>query len=228
MKKIVLLSIIFISLLCVGCSTSDADKFKKEYESLNNKKDKYGNIYRKVNIDKNNKIKYATASDIVKMIENKETFAVYFGFKECPWCRSVTPTLINVVNDLDVDYLYYVDIKNIRDELKLKRDGSIYISKKGSKSYYKLLSLLDNVLDKYEIDNNGKKIDTLEKRIYAPNVISIVSGKAVKLEEGVSNKQKKPNMHLTKNMIKETYNKFKCSLKCVVENKTVCTKDSAC
>ena len=87
----------FISLVLIvtGCSfnQSDSKKFKNEYESLNGTKVE-GKSVRKVNIDKNNPFIYSSAEEVAKKIENKETFAVYFGFKECPWCRSVIESLI--------------------------------------------------------------------------------------------------------------------------------------
>ncbi|MBQ2640096.1 MAG: hypothetical protein IJF92_05015 [Bacilli bacterium] len=232
MKKILLyLFLIFITLCSYGCTrdNSDAVKFKKEYESLNNKKNSHGEINRKISINKHNSIKYSDASEIVEMMENNKTFIVYFGFSECPWCRSVVPTLLDVANDLEINTIYYVDILNIRDEITVGANNEMKTTKKGTKSYYKLLKLLDNVLDDYSIESkNGDKIDTFEKRIYAPNVISVVDGKAMKLETGISKKQTDPYMKLSKEMKKETYNKFKCSLKCLLENKNVCTENSAC
>ena len=105
MKKIIItISIIFSIFLLTGCTKSDAEKFKEEYESINNK-EIYGNKARELNIDKNNNIVYKSDEEIVQMIKNKETFVVYFGFPKCPWCRSVLPSLLDVSSDLGLEKL---------------------------------------------------------------------------------------------------------------------------
>ena len=55
-----------------------------------------------------------------------------------------------------------------------------------------------------------------------------MDGKAKDLTTGISEKQDDAYMTLTKEMKKETYNKFKCIIKCVLESKTTCTKQKEC
>ena len=130
-----------------------------------------------------------------------------------------------VATDIGIDEIYYVNVSDIRDELEVK-NGKIVTKKQGDKSYMKLLKLLDNVLDDYTLtDDNDKEISTSEKRIYAPNVVSVVAGKAIKKDTGISDKQTNPYMKLTAKMKKETYNKFKCVLDCIVETNNTCTKE---
>lgn len=233
MKRKVIIILLFVSLLLVGGCTnkklSDSEKFKKEYEVLNNqKREKDDKKYRIITIPEDNPYIYQTAGDIIEKMDNKETFVVYFGFAECPWCRSVLPTLTEVAMDLELDTIYYVDIQEIRDSIEYK-DGQLQIVKEGSEDYYMLLSKMNNVLEKYEVyDQNNNTIDTKEKRIYAPNVVSVVNGKAQKLETGISDKLTDPYMELTEEITKETYNKFKCSIKCVLETETICTNKKTC
>lgn len=229
MKRVI--NFTFILILCFtlcGCGNkekTDAVKFKEEYESLNNKTNESNSKkYREVLINKDNPIKYKTADEIATMIDEKESFIVYFGFDTCPWCRSVVPTMLEVAKDLGIETIYYVDVKEIRDTLKVK-DGKIITEKDGSKGYYKLLELLDEVLEDYTLDDD---INTNEKRIYAPSVISVVDGKAKELETGVSDKQTDGYMELTEVMKKETYEKFKCSMKCVIESSTTCSNKNSC
>lgn len=230
MKKILIISLAcvlaFTTTACSLFKKTDAVKFKEEYESLNGvKSKKTGKINRSVNISKDNVFVYKKASDIVDAINNKETFAVYFGFSECPWCRSVISTLSEVATDIGIDEIYYVDVSDIRDELEVK-NGKVVTKKEGDKSYMELLKLLDNVLDDYTLtDDSDKEISTSEKRIYAPNVVSVVAGKAIKKDTGISDKQTNPYMKLTAKMKKETYNKFKCVLDCIVETNNTCTKE---
>ena len=231
MKKIFSILLIVVLLVSLtGCKSStelkDADKFKEEYESQNGKKSKSGKEYRKVSIPEDNPVVYATAEEISKKIDNKETFIVYFGFSTCPWCRSVIEELIKCANDSDVDKIYYVDIKDIRDTREINKDGEIETTKEGTKGYMELLDKLDEVLDEYTVtvtDSEEDEISLEEKRIYAPNLVAVVNGKATKLEDGISNKLTDPYMELTDEIKKDIYGKFKCVFKCLEEAETVCT-----
>ena len=219
MKKIFNLGIILILVLSLvgACSKkeeekqlSDAEKFKEEYESVNGKTNDNGKDYRNLDISIDNPIVYKSAAEVIDMINNKETFIVYFGYNTCPWCRSVIATLFDVAKNNYVDKIYYVDIHDIRDTLELDDDDkTVKTSKEGSEDYYKLLEVLDNVLEDYTLTNSkGKTIKTNEKRIFAPNVVSIVKGEAKALDTGISSKQKDGYMELTEEMINETTKKF--------------------
>lgn len=35
----------------------------------------------------------ANAKDMVRKMDNKDTFVIYFGFAKCPWCRDLMPIL---------------------------------------------------------------------------------------------------------------------------------------
>ena len=205
---------------------TDAYKFKVEYESLNGEKTTYGdNTYRTVKIDKNNKIIYSTAKEIVEKIEKNESFVVYFGFSKCPWCRSMIENLIEVSNEYDQE-VYYVDVLEIRDKIEVK-DGNLVITK-GDPNYDLLLDKLGDVLDDYKVtDEDGKEYDTNEKRIYAPNVVAVIQGTATKKVEGVSENLTDPYMTLTSEMNKESKKQLDCIFKCLEET-GVCTKKGAC
>ena len=232
MKKNLIISLILVMIISLtACQVkndekTDAIQFKEEYESLNGtKREKDGKTIRTIEIDDNNPFIYKNASDIVEMMDNKETFAVYFGFADCPWCRSVVPTLSDVAVDLGLNEIYYVDVKEIRDELEIGNDGTVITKKEGSKDYLKLLDLLDNVLENYTLtDSDGNKVETGEKRIYAPNIVSVVDGQAERMESGISSEQTDPYMELTEKIQKDTYNTFKCLLECVVKSNNSCSK----
>lgn len=241
MKKSVLgFAIAFLIILLTGCSfeasdndfdtNSDAINFKEEYESLNGKiREKDGQEIRTIYIDEDNPFIYATAEDIVSKIENEESFVVYFGFADCPWCRSIVPSLTQASKDLNFNEIYYVDVSEIRDILILSNNNEVQVEKEGTENYYKLLDLLDNVLSDYELtDEANNKILTGEKRIYSPNVVAVVDGEAKELETGVSQKQTNAYMELTTEMTEESYNIFKCLIKCVVESKNTCRVEAAC
>ena len=228
MKKIISILLIVVLMISVtGCVISndikDSEKFKEEYESQNGKKSKSGKEYRKVSIAEDNPFVYTTAEDISKKMDNKETFIVYFGFSTCPWCRSIIEELIKCAKDSKVDKIYYVDVLDIRDTKELDEEGNIKTTKEGTKGYNELIDKMSNVLSDYTTTKEGKEISLEEKRIYAPNVIAVVNGKATKLEEGISEDLKDPYMELTDEMKKYTYNSFKCIFKCLEETETVCT-----
>ena len=202
--------------LATGCGSEDAKKFKSEYESINGKENASGKVHRTVNIDENNPYVYATAEEIVKKMENKETFYVYFGDKLCPWCRSVIEKSIQVAKDNNIKTIYYVPIWDdegneiLRDRLKVNDEGKVEVVKEGTEAYKKLLEYFDNVLADYSLtDKNNKKVDTKEKRIYAPNFIYVESGEAKKLIEGISEKQSDSREELTEEILKDEEEAFK-------------------
>ena len=221
--------VLFSIIIFAGCdSNSDASKFKNEYESLNEQTIN-GKTVRSVTIGKNNPFVYKEAKDIIKMMDNKESFVVYFGFAKCPWCRSVIETLEKVAKDEGLNTIYYVDVLDIRDTLKVNDNNEVVTDKKGTDDYYKLLEYFGEVLSDYKLnDNNNEKIETNEKRIYAPNVVSVVDGKAKELTTGISSKQDDAYMTLTEEIKKETYNNFKCIIKCVLESKNSCSIEKEC
>ena len=224
MKKIEVIVIVLISLfLLTGCvdKTTDAYKFKEEYESINNKDNGHGKKYRELNISNDNPFVYSTCEEILEKVNNNETFVVYFGFKECPWCRSIIEELINSAKDKKVDKIYYVDVLNIRDVKEIDDNGNIITTKEGNNSYMELIEKFSNVLSDYNL--NDKYMG--EKRIYAPNIIAVSNGKAIQMEEGISEELTDPYSKLTKKMKKYTYNKFKCLFKCLEEETITCKKD---
>ena len=207
---------------------TDAVLFKEEYESLNGQVSSSGKEYRIITIDENNPFLYQSAEEIVKKIEKKETFAVYFGFSSCPWCRSMLPSFIEVAKDLSLSKIYYVDISKIRD-VKEIQDGKVHTVQEGTEGYLKLLEYFNDVLEEYTLkDENQKEIKVGEKRIYAPNVISVVEGKVDSMTTGISKKQVDAYMDLTEDMKTEMYHQLKCILECIKENEAVCTKPTAC
>lgn len=226
-KKIFVFSlIIIVGLFLTGCgnSTSDSLKFKKEYESLNGEKNDFGQKYRTLNIPKDNPFVYSTAKEINSMIDKGDTFVVYFGFSKCPWCRSIMEQFIKVANDNNVNTIYYVDVLDIRDVKEVK-NGEVVTTKEGDKDYMSLIEKIGDVLEEYTLEEtNGNKVKTGEKRIYAPNIVVISHGKAIKLETGIADDLKDPHSDLTTEMRKDTYDKLKCIMKCFNDEQKTCSK----
>ena len=218
---ILILLIGFISITGCGKEKTDAIKFKEEYESLNNKNINNQKV-KIVTIDKDNPIIYKEAKDIIEMMDKKETFMVYFGYKESPWCRNMIETLLEVAKDYNMEKVYYVDIKDIRDEKIVDENGIITTKKEGTKDYYKLVNKLDILLDDYKID----EVSMEEKRITEPTVIAITNGTPFKITNGLSEEQKDPYQKITKEMKKVMYKNIECLAKCISEASTICTKNA--
>lgn len=212
-KRFIFILFIFIGLFIITwCSNNkDSLKFKEEYESLNGTKTSYSDSnYRSVNISKRNPFVYSTADDILDMINNKETFYVYFGSSYCPWCRSVVEEAINSSIYNKIDKIYYVDIWDgfhneiLRDTYEIDSEGNVRKTKNGTGTYYKLLKKFDNVLEDYTLtDDSSREVTVGEKRIFAPNFIYVENGKAKRSTTGISDKQSGSGDKLSKDILRD-------------------------
>lgn len=205
--------------------SKDAVKFKEEYEALNGKK-AYGDaVYQTLDIDEKNKVVYDDLQGACEFLKNG-TGIVYFGFPNCPWCRGILPTLLDVVEDSSLDKLYYVDMTDKRDTFEVE-DKKAVKTKDASEEYYDLLEILDEYLDKYIIEEDDKEYDTKEKRIYVPLVVAVKDGKVmdavtspVKLDEGqtafdkLTDKQKEDLKKLFEGMVDKTQDVGVCDEHC--------------
>ena len=205
-----LVLLIFIVITCIYKNYSNAIKFKKEYEILNGKKNNNGDIHRTISIRFDNPFIYQNANDIIKRIESKETFYVYFGSSYCPWCRSVIEKAIEIAKKNNINKIYYVDIwendhkEILRDVYTLNDNNEIELSFKGTNEYQKLLKYFNNILGDYNLtDKNGNKISVGEKRIFAPNFIYVENGKAKKITSGNSEKQTNSRMKFNDEILKD-------------------------
>ena len=230
MKKFLLGIILLFTIFTLTACSNDAMKFKKDYESMNGEVNASGKEHRTVSIPEKNPFIYATDAKIVEMIENDETFYVYFGSTLCPWCRSVIEKFIEVANEKGITKVYYVDIWDsegneiMRDKYKVNDDGSLELVVEGTESYKKLLAYFDSLLSEYNLTANDKKVSTGEKRIYAPNFIYVEKGEAKILVEGISDKQKDAREALTTEMLEDEEKAFQEFLK----DSDTCKKDSKC
>lgn len=168
------------------CKTEETDaiKFKREYESYNSKKYENTEIeYFDVKLSNNNLFKYASAKDAVKFLK-EGTGVIYFGFPQCPWCRTIVPFLEDIGEYVGLNEIYYLNILDLRDSYKIE-DKKVVIDKEGSQEYYELLELLDKYLEDYKIkDESGKEYATGVKRLYAPTTVVVKKGKIVDFLEG--------------------------------------------
>ncbi len=169
---------------------ADALAFKNEYESLNNViREKDGRTIKEIFIEENNPVDILTEEETISFLENG-TGILYFGFADCPWCRSMLPVLLKTLNNMNIDRLNYLNVKNIRDTLALGEKNKVEVKEEGTKGYYRILELMDSVLEPYYLTtSDGKKIDTKEKRLYAPTVVFVKEGKIVDIHVGTMDTQ---------------------------------------
>lgn len=217
MKKILFVSLIALSLVMTGCKKDNklALEFKNDYEELNGKENASGKIHRTITISKDNKFEEVTPSEVLKKIENKESFYVYFGSRLCPWCRSVIEKADEISRNKKISKIYYVDVWDdegteiFRDKYELV-DGELKQTFKGAKEYKKIMnSINQDLLRDYTLtDTEGNIIEVGEKRIYAPNFVYFEKGKGIRLTNGKSEKQTDAREELTKEMLKDEENVF--------------------
>ena len=222
----VVLALVYYNMDNRNYKKTDAYKFKQEYESLNGKTSSSGKKIRNVEIAKDNKIIYSNAKEVVSKIDKGESFLVYFGFASCPWCRSMVESMIAISIDKNID-IYYVDVLNIRDILEYK-DGKVIVKKEADSDYLDLLDRLSSVLSDYDLkDEEGNKAELDEKRIYAPNVVSIINGVPNMLVEGVSDDLEDPYSELTDKMKRDSRRQLEDVFNTLNIN-NICTKEDAC
>lgn len=192
----IIIIVVFTIALYIITKENDNQKFKQEYESLNNQKNEQGKTYLNIKIPKNNLIKYASYEDLNQLLKDG-TGIIYFGYPECPWCRNAIPVLIKAAKKQEISQIYYFNAKDIRDEKELK-DGKVVTKKEGSKEYKALLKKLNDYLPEYEGLN-----DSSIKRIYFPTAIFVMGGKVVGTHTGTVDSQTNPYKKLTKKQTKE-------------------------
>lgn len=188
---------------------SDAINFKNEYEALNNVvRDKDGKTIKEVSISANNPVDILTEEEAIALLE-RGTGILYFGFADCPWCRTMLPILLSTLDNMNIDRLSYLNVKNIRDTLALGEKNKVEVKEEGTKGYYKILELMDGVLEPYYLTSeDGKKIDTKEKRLMAPTVVAVKEGKIVDIHVGTVESQASGYDDLTKEQQEELQNRF--------------------
>ena len=209
MKKYFIWLLLVSIFILTACGESK-NSFKEDYESINGKENKSGKIHRVVTIPEDNVFEEVDAKKIVKMIDDKETFYVYFGSRLCPWCRSVIEKACEIANLRGISKIYYVDIWDdegneiLRDTYILDDANKPVLEKAGTEGYQKLLGYFDAFLRDYTLSlENGKTINVGEKRIYAPNFIYVEKGTIKKLVTGKSDNLTDSRGKLTEEILQD-------------------------
>ena len=144
---------------------TDAEKFKQEYESLNNTvREGTKNTYSAITIPKENPIKYVPVKETIDLLSSDDAI-IYVGANWCPWCRGAIVPLIDVVNNYNIKNLYYLNLDDDKSLFEVQ-DKKLVETREGTKEYYELLEKLNKYLRDYTITEDKATYDTKEKRIY--------------------------------------------------------------
>ncbi len=172
-------------------ATKDEKKFTEDYEKLNGTTNSSGTKYNDVKILADNNIIYITLDEAATMLDSGSG-VIYFGYSSCATSREAVPVLLDAMTSSKLDKIYYVDIRpdakkenDIRDEYTLNAKNKAKKTKDADTKYYEVLTSLANYLDDYILyTESGKKVNTGEKRLQTPTVVSLVNGEIVGFHEG--------------------------------------------
>lgn len=214
-----IIGVTLLILICIGIywaskkpefsslENKDAIKFQEEYESLNCEGDEDCK-YLTVEVDDENPIQYSSYDEIFEILESG-TGVIYFGFKECPWCRNLVPNMLSAAKNAGIDKIYYLDNHTDRNLVTVRKDNKLEETKEGTENYHKLLEKIDSVSSMYRLyDEDGKLIENDYKRLYFPTVLCVKDGKIVGFHEATLESQTNPSVPLTKEQQKELQDKL--------------------
>jgi len=160
--------------------TEDMLRFKYEYESFNDQPNPAGTAYfQNIYIPEFNLIRYVTPEEILAIAESG-TGLIYFGFPNCPWCRQMTPLLIDIALEMGVDTIYYINMLPIRTIWDLDEDGEPIMVYSGHPYYQDLLIAFESVIEPMSLNPfYFRGVNTEELRIFVPTVVAIRDGEIV-------------------------------------------------
>ena len=144
LNKIILFAV--ISCMFIQCNVkdvkkeiSDSEKFAQEYPFVGG-----DNIFI-----------YRNAAETADILE-KGRGIVFIGFKECSWCQLYAVFLHVAARDMEIDKIYYCDIKEDREN--------------NSESYQRIIGILSGHL---QYDDEGRP------RLYVPDVSIVNRGRII-------------------------------------------------
>ncbi len=132
-----------------------------------------------------------TMDQAVEMIEAKDTFVLYIGFEDCPWCIEALP-ILNDVAKQDDKQVYYVDTRADGEDIR-NEENDAYV-------------FLQSYFEPYLAE---------DKIIYVPAVIAIENGEVQAYHEGTVDGHDAHERQLTedeKDMLKSSYEKLMQSM----------------
>lgn len=189
-----------------GCGkkeeNADGLKFKQEYEALNGKESSSGKEYAILSIPADNPMTYASEEEVIDLLE-EGTGIIYFGFPECPWCRSALPELLQAAENRQITKIWYCNNLDHRDTRSLDEQGNVVVEKEGTEEYYRILELLGDHASVYAGLN-----DESIKRLYFPTVVAVVDGEVQDVHAGTLDSVEDPYVPLTEEQAEELTSRY--------------------
>ncbi|MGM9878415.1 MAG: thioredoxin family protein [Bacilli bacterium] len=220
-NKKLIIGLILILILIIGAITTyiliqnskDSYKFKKEYESYNNKSWEYEGKkgkYLNIEINKDNPIIYLNDENIVKELKEGDKI-IYFGFPDCNWCRAALPVLLKSAEENGVEKIYYYDFGEVRETFEKNKNNE------KAKIYQQIIEVLDsNITSTFE---SGAKKG--EKRLSAPTVVLMKDGKVSSFHY----RTVESHQNYNKNLTTEEYNELYKIYEDMMIDLIMCTSD---
>jgi len=139
---------------------TDALRFKADYEALNDT-ESHRNIY----IPEDNRIVYIEFDDLVNLFDSG-TGILFFSRPQCPSCRILIPTLLQVSYDVDIDIHYY--------NITYDRDAH-------NERYIWMLETLNDYLpvDASNQHPDDPNFDESIKRVTVPHLFFVADGQII-------------------------------------------------
>ena len=164
---------------------TDAEKFKQDFEQYN------GLTYEDTNesvidisIPSDNPFIYKTGKEIVEILNNEDAY-VLFGYSSCPLTRAAIETLIAAAEEENIATIYYVDIRDIRDEFVPGESIIPEQTKEGSEAYYEIVNFFGSRLDEYYVSSEDGfyLYDTGVRRVLSPTLAAVSGGKVIDMHQ---------------------------------------------
>ena len=224
-KKLMVVAslLMIVGLTLTGCTFKEQPReaalnFKAEYERLNGKEVREGLSWRSLNISETNPYIKTTPEDIANKIKNGETFYLYVGDDQCPWCRSGIEKMIEVAKKNNVKDIYYIDFWNdehqeiLRDlyevEIGKKNKVTFNQTREASDAYKTLIDAVKDFAQDYTITKDGKTYNVGVKRVFGGDHFYFKDGKCEKYVSLRSDKLKGAFDELTEEVLKDQEDKF--------------------
>jgi predicted bacteriocin transport accessory protein len=122
-----------------GSIISDSERFALEYPL----------------VGKDNIFVYRNASETADILA-KGRGIVFLGYKECPWCQQYAVYLHDIAREMEIDKIYYCDIREDREN--------------NSESYRRIADIFAGYL---QYDDEGRP------RVYVPDVSIVSRGRII-------------------------------------------------
>lgn len=197
----------------------DALMIKQKYEFYNDKENIEEEVYPNVTLDSNADIINVTVGVAIDKLEN-ESGILFIGDPTNFKSREALPILMDAIDNQGRELLY-LDGTHLRDEYIVKKK-EVKKVQGASKSYYKLLELLDEYLEKYIVyDEEGNPYQVDEKRLEYPTVVFFNDGEITNVHIGTTDNNNWDNKEQDK--LLEIYNKYIEKM-----GSNVCTTNTSC